>query len=328
MLFERPVYEIRQDATRFRPDSWDALEILQKTSGQWTTSSKRLQPSDLVQWIGEQTAEDYTGGLRVADWDKEGYQCTLERMAGVRTFSDSAAGRFIDEAEYRLRDTADLRAQISDLLNDLGWLGGNFIQPVSSGLAKVQEHAKSADQSSTLVQVQLAGEDLEERMQHMQQEHRWLVAIAECYASKTDTTISVLNAMCVLQGNNQNLALNKQNFQLGQQNFRIAEQSGQLAKQSQAMTDQAVDIALETKKDSSMMTSIAFLTAIFLPGTFVGTILATPMITWDQRDLWKYWAITIPLTFFVVVFWLFWMRRVQRKVGNLPQREIPLQVLP
>jgi hypothetical protein len=64
------------------------------------------------------------------------------------------------------------------------------------------------------------------------------------------------------------------------------------------------------------MKSIALLTMLVLPGTFISTLFAIPLFNWDAESwhdvtksrFWFYWAITIPLTLTVVLVWVFWQR--------------------
>lgn len=97
-------------------------------------------------------------------------------------------------------------------------------------------------------------------------------------------------------------------------------------------------IAIETKRDSSSMITIAAVTMIFLPGTFISVSylhttscnhvsLTLPQAifsmvffslgtnragqtTFDAApQLWYYFAITIPLTILVFAVWQWWRRR-------------------
>ena len=80
------------------------------------------------------------------------------------------------------------------------------------------------------------------------------------------------------------------------------------------------------------MKTIALLTTLFLPGTFVATFFSMTMFNWNPSSngsfsspgtsdttpwmspyVWVYWAISIPLTLFVMVLWLFWSRRELKK---------------
>jgi hypothetical protein len=91
-------------------------------------------------------------------------------------------------------------------------------------------------------------------------------------------------------------------------------------------------IATATKKDGSAMKTIAVLTMVFLPGTYVAVSLleaadqeananneltklqalfAMPLFNWDAENgssvltarFKYYWAVTIPLTFVLILIW-------------------------
>ncbi|MCJ1243175.1 hypothetical protein MMC30_000372 [Trapelia coarctata] len=74
-------------------------------------------------------------------------------------------------------------------------------------------------------------------------------------------------------------------------------------------------IAAESKRDSSSMKTIAVLTIVFLPGTFVAALFSMPMFNWQADSttavvsprFWVYWAITAPLTIVVVLIWFIWI---------------------
>ncbi|MCJ1265620.1 hypothetical protein MMC22_005500 [Lobaria immixta] len=93
--------------------------------------------------------------------------------------------------------------------------------------------------------------------------------------------------------------------------------SKQMVQDSMAMHQIALaskDIAEATKQDSYAMKTIAILTTLFLPGTFVAALFSTSMFDFDHdsiqvsRLFWVYWAVTVPLTVVVVVIWQFWLR--------------------
>lgn len=97
---------------------------------------------------------------------------------------------------------------------------------------------------------------------------------------------------------------------------------------SQKDAENSATIALSTMRDSTAMKTIAVLTTLFLPGTYVATLFSTTMFNWnppssgssttpDSPDstptvspyIWVYWVISIPLTLLVMLLWLFWSRR-------------------
>jgi hypothetical protein len=75
-------------------------------------------------------------------------------------------------------------------------------------------------------------------------------------------------------------------------------------------------LAIESKRDSSSMKTIAAVTMAFLPGTFVASLFAIPMFDWNKppghnintHTFWIYWTVTIPLTFSVLLTWWAWFR--------------------
>ncbi|KAL5322616.1 hypothetical protein ACEPPN_010589 [Leptodophora sp. 'Broadleaf-Isolate-01'] len=93
-------------------------------------------------------------------------------------------------------------------------------------------------------------------------------------------------------------------------NIELAKSSAAIAKASKEDGAVMRQIALETKKDSSAMKTIAMLTMFFLPGTFVAAIFAMPVFEWDgsgspvfRSGFKRYWAITVPLTVTVFLLW-------------------------
>ena len=79
------------------------------------------------------------------------------------------------------------------------------------------------------------------------------------------------------------------------------------------------------------MSTFTFITALFLPGTFMATFLSITMIDWQPGSLgasgtnsgasngstqvskyyWVFWAIDIPLTIFVLLGWWVWFRHAK-----------------
>lgn len=87
---------------------------------------------------------------------------------------------------------------------------------------------------------------------------------------------------------------------------------------SESRRDQAVSveiaraskaIALGSRRDRSLVKTIAAVTMSFLPGTFLASCFAISLFNWDgesgegviNRQIWIYWAITIPLTILTFV---------------------------
>ncbi|KAL2132605.1 hypothetical protein VTI74DRAFT_3595 [Chaetomium olivicolor] len=68
------------------------------------------------------------------------------------------------------------------------------------------------------------------------------------------------------------------------------------------------------RQDNSVMKSIALLTMIFLPATFISALFSTTFFNYgdDGRwlisgKLWIYWAATVPATIIIVILWRTWL---------------------
>ena len=65
------------------------------------------------------------------------------------------------------------------------------------------------------------------------------------------------------------------------------------------------------------MKTLALVTVIFLPGTFVSALFAVPFFQWDADKgekvlsgrFWIYWAVVVPLTILTVVPFIVWTRQ-------------------
>ena len=91
------------------------------------------------------------------------------------------------------------------------------------------------------------------------------------------------------------------------------------------IADLTAKIALDTKRDSSSMITIAAVTMVFLPGTFISALFSmvffNTSIDGNGRasltvapQWWYFPAITIPLTIIVFAVWQWWRRK--REAGG------------
>ncbi|KIX05485.1 uncharacterized protein Z518_06357 [Rhinocladiella mackenziei CBS 650.93] len=94
--------------------------------------------------------------------------------------------------------------------------------------------------------------------------------------------------------------------------------------------------AEEARRDSSSMKTIAALTLIFLPATFVASIFSMSMFNWQaesgglvtSRWIWVYFVIAIPLTLMVLVFWILWYKWTQAKYSKRHGKGSQMVVFP
>ena len=93
-----------------------------------------------------------------------------------------------------------------------------------------------------------------------------------------------------------------------------------------AQTDNRLSarIAVSSGRDSTAMKTLAFITALFLPGTYIATLFSMSMFDWQaspseslspssspstdtlSNKFWIYWATSIPLTIAVIIGWRLW----------------------
>ncbi|KAI1109887.1 hypothetical protein F5Y14DRAFT_455575 [Nemania sp. NC0429] len=71
-----------------------------------------------------------------------------------------------------------------------------------------------------------------------------------------------------------------------------------------AMAGASTRIAHDTRRDSAAMKSIAILTMVFLPATFIATYFTTPAMVATQPSQSLYWAVTLAVTAVVITSWL------------------------
>lgn len=112
-------------------------------------------------------------------------------------------------------------------------------------------------------------------------------------------------------------------------------------------------MAAASSRDSAAMKTLAFLTTLFLPGTFIATVFSTGMFNWhidseSQRAaterandsqsqannlelpeestisnlFWVYWAVSIPLTILVAIGWRVWWSLEKKRFDRDVNAEI------
>ncbi|KAL4980885.1 hypothetical protein BDW66DRAFT_123404 [Aspergillus desertorum] len=99
------------------------------------------------------------------------------------------------------------------------------------------------------------------------------------------------------------------------------------SKDNLRMAQISTRIANTTKNDSYAMRTLALMSVIFLPATFIASFFSMGMFDWQAPKgsrivtprLWIYWAITIPLTVVVAAIWLIHYRI------HLRREEFPLE---
>lgn len=87
---------------------------------------------------------------------------------------------------------------------------------------------------------------------------------------------------------------------------------------AQSDAEYTAAIAMDAKRDSIAMKTVAILGIVFLPGTFTATFFSVGMFDWGSADgagpsslrisssMWIYWAVTLPLTAVTISIWTLW----------------------
>ncbi|CAN9385152.1 unnamed protein product [Alternaria alternata] len=136
---------------------------------------------------------------------------------------------------------------------------------------------------------------LENRLNHLQTEQRALLLEISCNQKIAQSQLQIVYNLIAQRDNKDSLAM--------------AELQTELARIQ-------TTIANTTKEDSYAMRTIAIMSIIFLPGTFVSSFFSMDMFDWQAPKgtsvvsfrFWIYWAVTAPLTAVVVSIWFLWLR--------------------
>ncbi|OOF93920.1 hypothetical protein ASPCADRAFT_398284 [Aspergillus carbonarius ITEM 5010] len=82
----------------------------------------------------------------------------------------------------------------------------------------------------------------------------------------------------------------------------------------------------DAKSDNAMMKTVAIVSMVYLPGTFVSGLFGTNFFDYsDGKEVmtdsfWIYWAITIPLTLLTMLIWACWHYYPRKKPAPSPGR--------
>ncbi|KAL0939531.1 uncharacterized protein CTRU02_206141 [Colletotrichum truncatum] len=98
-----------------------------------------------------------------------------------------------------------------------------------------------------------------------------------------------------------------------------------------AQFDSGISVAIgrAAQKDSSAMKTVAFLTLLFLPATFVSAIFSTTFFEFKSESewvvsekFWVYWVVAIPITVITALLWFYWQRIFPpKKFGDMRFQE-------
>lgn len=80
------------------------------------------------------------------------------------------------------------------------------------------------------------------------------------------------------------------------------------------MAGQQKRLAQHSKRDSTSMKTLSLLGAIFIPAGYVASVFGMEF-NWEleQSQIWIYFAITGPITMFILIGWWYWNWKRERK---------------
>jgi protein-S-isoprenylcysteine O-methyltransferase Ste14 len=92
-----------------------------------------------------------------------------------------------------------------------------------------------------------------------------------------------------------------------------------------------VDIAMATKDDGAAMKTIAIVTMLFLPATFVSALLGMNFFNFNpdehgghmtySHDLWIYFLVSVVLTLGLFALWWVWQTLRRKKMASSKAKE-------
>lgn len=88
-----------------------------------------------------------------------------------------------------------------------------------------------------------------------------------------------------------------------------SQRNGQL---NMATAQWQIDLSTTTTRDAKTMKGLAFMGALFLPGTFISTILSMPFFEFKIDKLWVYFAAAVSLTTLTIAVWVMYEILQQR----------------
>ena len=161
--------------------------------------------------------------------------------------------------------------------------------------------------------------EVQQAIEHETTRMFWVVRTLETGKERVQAQLSVLYSAASQQENA--IAINYN---------RMAQEQNEISLRDVQMNTR---IATSTKKDSIAMTTFTFITALFLPGTYISSLFSMSMFDWlppsngagggglpeVSAKFYVYWCITVPLTVLVMAGWFVWYRRAdqawQRETG-------------
>lgn len=163
--------------------------------------------------------------------------------------------------------------------------------------------------------------DLEEQIKHLRQLHNGYAAYKTgAFQGKSDGIDQLLHQLESKCQFYRRWAMTYRDRTTGRINLLHHLATQQDNRLNQHISNVTTQVALQTQRDSASMFTLAVVTTIFLPPTFVAGVFGTPFFDTGvsssltvSHHFWIFPAVAVPLTICVLGVWLWWFRRRLRR---------------
>ncbi|OJD29834.1 magnesium transport protein transmembrane region [Diplodia corticola] len=223
---------------------------------------------------------------RLSDQRKQDNQNTLglEERIGLRR-DWTTDGNFLSKTEDAMRQTLELLTMVTNHKADTEILNKNFMDTIANNIRLIKHQVSPLLDKSSRERMDQHSLDVEYLLECLRQSN---ISIAASFGALQKRVEIQMTALYTLVGQRDS----KLNLEMAYDSRRLASAS---------------------KRDSSSMKTIAVLTTVFLPGTFIATVFSMPMVDYAPAQFWIYLAIAIPLTLVVLSVWAAWMLWIERR---------------
>ncbi|CAG9992628.1 unnamed protein product [Clonostachys byssicola] len=137
-----------------------------------------------------------------------------------------------------------------------------------------------------------------------------------------DAHVEVMRQRMKMQGSETKYIQERVQIQISA-TFHTISQNDTLA--NLEVAEETSQIAYYSYRDASSMKTLAFVTMVFLPGSFISALFSTQVFNWETGDgfgvgvnprFGLYWVITIPLTLIVFLLYYVWIGKLKRDVDK------------
>ena len=218
---------------------------------------------------------------------------SIEEKLGQHTYAERPSGNPLDA------DFVEATTELNSNSNTLG-INESRMDALLFALRKMQEYNDKIVSGTEHEDVRIGVQDLDNMLEHLLNYVSNLRFRNTSEQKRTQTHLAVVFNFMAQKDNLLNISL----------------------------ANDSRRIAAASKRDSTAMKTIAVVTMIFLPGTYIAALFAIPVFNWDANPgtsilsyrFWYYWATTVPLTVLVLLVWVLWEPILRLSTGLYRRR--------